>query len=159
MPLFILLSFNTQTMYIKSFLYTTALLCFPKNLIPGGIRTRVFSFLRRVQCPLRHAARAKDSNVHWAVDWMYHEEETIGTTICTTYETLFCLTGWKQTFWKLRPLEKKLFKLNQVFWMIKWKELIVMPPGWAHGSKRQKTEGHSNSSNANSSNANSLNAT
>jgi hypothetical protein len=26
--------FNTQTMHIKSFLFTTALLCFPKNLIP-----------------------------------------------------------------------------------------------------------------------------
>jgi hypothetical protein len=26
--------FDRQTRYIKSFLYTTALLCFPKNLIP-----------------------------------------------------------------------------------------------------------------------------
>jgi hypothetical protein len=32
MPLFLL--FNTQTMHIKVILYTTALLCFPKNLIP-----------------------------------------------------------------------------------------------------------------------------
>jgi hypothetical protein len=51
MPLFLL--FNTQTMHSKSFY--TALLCFPKS--PGGILARVFLFLRRTRCPLRHAAR------------------------------------------------------------------------------------------------------
>jgi hypothetical protein len=47
---------NTQPIHIKSF--CTALLCFPKNLHPDGIRTQVVSFLRMMQCPLRHAARA-----------------------------------------------------------------------------------------------------
>jgi hypothetical protein len=28
------------------------------SLYPGGIRTRVVLFLRRMRCPLRHAARA-----------------------------------------------------------------------------------------------------
>jgi hypothetical protein len=41
-------------------LYTTALLCFPKTLYPGGIRTRVFLFQRRIRCLLRHAARAQE---------------------------------------------------------------------------------------------------
>jgi hypothetical protein len=40
-------------------LYTAALQRFPKTLYPGGIRTWVFLFLRRMRCPLRHAARAQ----------------------------------------------------------------------------------------------------
>jgi hypothetical protein len=49
--------FNTQTMHIKS--YYTQQHCYDslKTLYPGGIGTRVFSFLRRMRCPLRHAAR------------------------------------------------------------------------------------------------------
>jgi hypothetical protein len=39
---------NTQQHYYVSL----------KTLYPGGIRTRVFTFLRRMRCPLRHAARA-----------------------------------------------------------------------------------------------------
>jgi hypothetical protein len=30
-----------------------------KNLYPGGIRTRVFLFLRQMRSPLRHTAKAK----------------------------------------------------------------------------------------------------
>jgi hypothetical protein len=57
MPLFLL--FNTQTMHIKSF-YTQQNCYVPlKTLYPGGIQTRVFLFLRRMRCPLRHSARAK----------------------------------------------------------------------------------------------------
>jgi hypothetical protein len=47
--------FNTQALHIKS-----VLLCFPKNLIPGGIRTRVFLFPRRMRCPLCLTARASE---------------------------------------------------------------------------------------------------
>jgi hypothetical protein len=48
--------FNTQTMHIKSF-YTQQHWCVSlKTSYPGGIRTQVFSFLRRMRCPLRHAA-------------------------------------------------------------------------------------------------------
>jgi hypothetical protein len=56
MTLFLL--FNTQTMHIK--LFYTQQHCYVslKTLYPGGIRTRVFLFLRRMRCPLRHAARA-----------------------------------------------------------------------------------------------------
>jgi hypothetical protein len=48
--------FKTQTMHIKS--YYTHQHCYVslKTLYTGGIRTRVFSVLRRMQCPLRHAA-------------------------------------------------------------------------------------------------------
>jgi hypothetical protein len=55
-------SFNTQPMHIYFFfqhttnayqviLYTTALLCFTKKkyIHPGGIRTRVFSFLKQMR--------------------------------------------------------------------------------------------------------------
>jgi hypothetical protein len=61
MPLF--LRFNTQTMHFKS-LYTQQH-CYVslKTLYPGGIRSRVFLFLRRMRCPLRHAARAKQTDV------------------------------------------------------------------------------------------------
>jgi hypothetical protein len=54
------ISFNTQTMHIKS-LYTQ-LHCYVslKTLYPGGIRTRVFPFLRRMRCPLRHAQLSDD---------------------------------------------------------------------------------------------------
>jgi ethanolamine utilization cobalamin adenosyltransferase len=52
--------FNAQTVHIKSVMYihnSTAI--FPsKTLYPCGIRTRVFLFLRRMRCPLRHAAKA-----------------------------------------------------------------------------------------------------
>jgi hypothetical protein len=46
--------FNTQPMHIKSF--DTHCYVSVKTLYRGGIRTRVFSFLRRMRCPLRHAA-------------------------------------------------------------------------------------------------------
>jgi hypothetical protein len=51
--------FNTQTMQIKSFYTQQHCYVSLKTLYPGGIRTRVFLFLRRMRCPLRHAARAK----------------------------------------------------------------------------------------------------
>jgi hypothetical protein len=51
--------FNTQTMHIKSFYTQQQCHGFLKTLYPGGIRTRVFSFLRRMRCPLRHAAKIK----------------------------------------------------------------------------------------------------
>jgi hypothetical protein len=45
-------------MHIKSF-YTQQHCCVSlKTLYPGGIRTRVFLFLRQMRCPLRHSARA-----------------------------------------------------------------------------------------------------
>jgi hypothetical protein len=55
MPLFLL--FNTQTMHFKSSYTQQHCYVFLKTLYPGGIRTRVFLFLRRMRCPLRHAAR------------------------------------------------------------------------------------------------------
>jgi hypothetical protein len=58
------LSYNIQTMHIKSFYKQKHCYVFLKTLYPGGIRTRVFSFLRRMQwCPLRHAARAGPKNL------------------------------------------------------------------------------------------------
>jgi hypothetical protein len=49
-------------MQIKSF-YTQQHCCVSlKILYPGGIRTRVFLFLRRMRCPLRHATRAFYTN-------------------------------------------------------------------------------------------------
>jgi hypothetical protein len=57
MPLLILFQ-HTCNEYLVT-LYTTALLCFPETLYPGGIRTQVFLFLKRMQCPLRHAAKAE----------------------------------------------------------------------------------------------------
>jgi hypothetical protein len=54
--------FNTQTSHIKP-LFTQHHCYVPqKTLYPGGIRTRVFSFLRRVQCPMRHAATGQSKN-------------------------------------------------------------------------------------------------
>jgi hypothetical protein len=50
--------FNTQTMHIKSFYKQQYCYVSLKTLYPGGIQTRVFSFLRRMRCPLHHAARA-----------------------------------------------------------------------------------------------------
>jgi hypothetical protein len=50
--------FNTQTMHIKSFYTQQQCYVSLKTLYPGGIRTRVFLFLRQIRCPLRHAARA-----------------------------------------------------------------------------------------------------
>jgi hypothetical protein len=50
--------FNTQTMHNKTFYTQLHCYVFGKTLYPGGIRTQVFSFLRRMRCPLRHAARA-----------------------------------------------------------------------------------------------------
>jgi hypothetical protein len=49
-------TFNTQTMHIKSFWTQQHCYVSLKTLYPGGIRTRVFSFQRRMRCPLRHAA-------------------------------------------------------------------------------------------------------
>jgi hypothetical protein len=54
-PLFLL---STHKQCILSHLYTTALLCFLENLIPWWDSNPVFSFLRRMRSPLRHAARA-----------------------------------------------------------------------------------------------------
>jgi hypothetical protein len=56
-PLFLL---STDKQCILSHFIGTQQNCYVsrKTLNPGGIRTRVFSFLRRMQCPLRHAARA-----------------------------------------------------------------------------------------------------
>jgi hypothetical protein len=48
--------FNTQSMHIKSFYTQQHCYVSLKTLYPGGIRTRVFLFLRRMRCPLRHAA-------------------------------------------------------------------------------------------------------
>jgi hypothetical protein len=50
--------FNTQTTHIKSFYTQQHGYVSLITLYPGGIRTRVFLFLRRMRCPLRHAARA-----------------------------------------------------------------------------------------------------
>jgi hypothetical protein len=49
--------FNTQTMHI--ILFFTQQHCYVslKTLYPGRIRTWVFSFVRRMRCPLRYAAR------------------------------------------------------------------------------------------------------
>jgi hypothetical protein len=52
--------FNAHTMHIKSF-YTQHISI--KTLYPGGIQTRVFSFLRWMWCPLRHAARAESEEL------------------------------------------------------------------------------------------------
>jgi hypothetical protein len=69
------LLFNTQTMHIK--LFYTQQHCYVslKALYPGGIWTWVFLFLRRMRCPLRHAARTS-----------YQKFEI--TSICTLY--IFC---------------------------------------------------------------------
>jgi hypothetical protein len=50
--------FNTQTMHIKSFYTQQHCYVSLRNILPGVIRTRVFSFLRQMRCPMRHAARA-----------------------------------------------------------------------------------------------------
>jgi hypothetical protein len=50
--------FNTQTIHIKSFYTQQHGYVSLKTLYHGGIRTRAFSFLRQMRCPLRHAARA-----------------------------------------------------------------------------------------------------
>jgi hypothetical protein len=51
--------FNAQAMHIKSFYTQRHCYVSLKTLYPGGIRTRVFLFLRQMRCPLRHAARAE----------------------------------------------------------------------------------------------------
>jgi hypothetical protein len=56
--------FNTQTMHIKSFYTQQHCYVSQKTLHPGGIRTRVFLFLSRMRCPLRHAARAEQKYFH-----------------------------------------------------------------------------------------------
>jgi hypothetical protein len=60
--------FKTQTMHIKSF--NTQQHCYIslKTLHPGGIRTRVFLFLRWMRCPLRHVARAMCSMYAYMCD-------------------------------------------------------------------------------------------
>jgi hypothetical protein len=50
--------FHTQTMHIKSFYTQQHCYVSVKPLYPGGIRTRVFLFLRQMRCPLCHAAGA-----------------------------------------------------------------------------------------------------
>jgi hypothetical protein len=47
--------FNTQTTHIKSFCTQQHCYVSLKTFCPGRIRTRVFSFLRRMRLPLRHA--------------------------------------------------------------------------------------------------------
>jgi hypothetical protein len=47
----------TQTMHIKPFNTQQHFYVSLKTLYPVGIWTRVFSFLRQMRCPLRHAAR------------------------------------------------------------------------------------------------------
>jgi hypothetical protein len=49
---------KTQTMHFKSFYTQQHCYVSIKKLYPGRIRTRVFSFLRGMWCPLRHATRA-----------------------------------------------------------------------------------------------------
>jgi hypothetical protein len=51
--------FNTQTMHVKSLYAQQHCYVSQKKLIPCRIRTRVFLFLRRLRCSLRHAARAR----------------------------------------------------------------------------------------------------
>jgi hypothetical protein len=50
------ISFNTQTLHIKSVYTQQHCYVSLKTLYPVGIRTQVFSFLRRMRCPLRHAS-------------------------------------------------------------------------------------------------------
>jgi hypothetical protein len=52
------ISFNTQTMHIKSFFTQQHCYVSLKTLYPGGIPTWVFSFLRRMRCPMHYATRA-----------------------------------------------------------------------------------------------------
>jgi hypothetical protein len=49
-------------------IYTQHCYVYLKTLYPGGIRTRVFLFLRQIRCPLRHAARAGDWT-SWKCGW------------------------------------------------------------------------------------------
>jgi hypothetical protein len=56
--------FNTQTMHIKSFYTQHHCYVFLITLYPVVVRTRVFLFLRRVRCPLCHAARAATTFLH-----------------------------------------------------------------------------------------------
>jgi hypothetical protein len=61
--------FNTQTMHIQSFYTQQYCYVSLKTLYPGGIRARVFSFLRRIRCPLRHAARAISTTYNLEIIW------------------------------------------------------------------------------------------
>jgi hypothetical protein len=54
---------NTQTMHTKSITHNSI---FPKILIPWRDSNPGLLFLRRMRCPLRHAARA-DSFIHNAL--------------------------------------------------------------------------------------------
>jgi hypothetical protein len=58
---FIVSPFNTYAMHFKSSYTQQQCNVSPNTLYPGGIRTRVFLFLRRMRRPLRHAARAMGS--------------------------------------------------------------------------------------------------
>jgi hypothetical protein len=60
-------SFNTQTMHIKSFSAQQHFYVPLKTLYPGGIQTPVFSFLRRMLCPLRHVTRANVCIHSWSI--------------------------------------------------------------------------------------------
>jgi hypothetical protein len=74
-------SFSTLKQCILSQLYATSLLCFPpKTLYPGGIRTRVFYswFLRRMRCPLGHAAKA----------WWWSLLYTVLTSVALCHSTM-----------------------------------------------------------------------
>jgi hypothetical protein len=57
--------FNTQTMHIKSFYTQQHCYVSLKTLYPGGIWTRVFLFLRQMQCPLCHASRTIALRTCW----------------------------------------------------------------------------------------------
>jgi hypothetical protein len=51
--------FHMHTMYTKPFYTQQHCYVSLKTLYPGGIQTRVFLFLRRMRCPVRHATRAQ----------------------------------------------------------------------------------------------------
>jgi hypothetical protein len=71
MPLFLILTHKQLTLSEE---YTTALLCFPKNLIPWRDSNPGLLFLRRIRCPLRQG-NLKFKTVYVAV--------RTGVNVCT----------------------------------------------------------------------------
>jgi hypothetical protein len=70
--------FNTQTMqsfYTQQHCYVSR-----KTLYPGRIRTRVFSFLRRMWCPLRHAAQTISCQNQYATFTMKSSPKILATS-------------------------------------------------------------------------------
>jgi hypothetical protein len=79
--LFFLLSTHKQC--ILSHLYCHVFL---KTFYPGGIRTQVFTFLRRMRCPLCHAARARiQISNYYKIPW---PDISISRPICPKVETV-----------------------------------------------------------------------